>query len=64
MEELQGFLRENNVNFETDPAPEQVEAAGKEEEEEGEGADGEEGEDEAPANAGDGKDSRVAVVSY
>ena len=27
VEDLQGFLRDNNVEFETEPAPEQVEAA-------------------------------------
>ena len=50
---LQAFLRDNNVQFETQPSPEQLEAAQKA------GGDGEEGEaveaegngDEAPAQA-------------
>ena len=49
MEWLQEFLRDNNVEFETQPAPEQLEAArergDREEGEEGEGEDG----DDAPA---------------
>ena len=34
MEALQGFLRENKVDFETEPAPEQVEAAEEKDKEE------------------------------
>ena len=48
VEALQDFLRENNVDFETDPAPEQLEAAREGAEEEGEAA---EEEEEAEAKA-------------
>ena len=62
VEQLQAFLRENNVDFETKPAPEQLEAAGEEKEEEEEEEEG--GDGEAKAGEGNGGCScRVAVVA-
>ena len=57
VEELQAFLRENKVKFETEPSPEQLEAVGKEKgaDDEGAGDEGEEGGDGGQANAGEGK---------
>lgn len=48
---LQAFLRDNNVQFETQPSPEQLEAAQKA------GGDGEEGEAEAGEAEGDGEEA-------
>lgn len=58
MEALQGFLRENNVEFQTDPAPEQLEAVRED------AAAGEEGEVvEAGGGAGANAQGLISVLA-
>ena len=52
VQELQKFLRDNNVDFETDPSTQQLEAAKKKQEEGEEEENEEEGRGEAEAPAG------------